>query len=60
MSDLTAWFTRVTRLPPFTRAFGFVKACQKPLKPPKLPAKEKPKVEKQAEPVTQAKPKPAE
>jgi len=60
MADVTAWFTRVTRLPHFTRAFGFVKVCQKSLKPPKLPVKEKPKVEKKAEPVAHAKPEAAE
>lgn len=59
MADVTAWFNRVTRLPPFVSAFGYVKACQKPLKPPKLPVKEKPKVEKKAaEPAAEVKPKP--
>ena len=58
MADVTAWFNKVTRLPNFVRAFGYVKACQKPLKPPKLPAKEKPKVEKKAESAQQVKPKP--
>ena len=27
MSAVTAWFVRVTKLPPFARAFGFVKVC---------------------------------
>jgi elongation factor 1-gamma len=60
MPALTSWFVRVARLPPFVRAFGYVKPCQKPIKPPKLPAKEKPKAEKKKdEPAQAAKPKPA-
>ena len=54
---MSAWFNRMVRLPPFVAAFGFVKACAKPIKPPKLPVKEKPKVEKKvkAAPVVVAK-----
>ena len=54
MADVTSWFTTVTKLPPFVRAFGYVKPCQKAIKPPKLPVKEKPKVEKKAEPAQAA------
>merc|ERR1719491_2846244 len=46
MPAVSAWFNRMVRLPPFVAAFGFVKACAKPIKPPKLPVKEKPKVAK--------------
>ena len=60
MADVTAWFTRVAKLPPFVRAFGYVKPCQKAIKPPKLPVKEKPKVEKKAEPAQAASAKPGE
>ena len=60
MPAVTAWFNRVVRLPCFVGAFGFVKACQKALKPPKLPIKEKPKApEKKPEQAPAAKPKPA-
>ena len=27
MAAVTSWFIRVTKLPPFARAFGFVKVC---------------------------------
>ena len=61
MPAVTGWFTRMTRLPPFVAAFGFVKTCAKPIKPPKLPQKEKPKApEKKPEAAAAAaKPKPA-
>lgn len=44
MSDATNWFKRVSGLPSFVGAFGFVKLSQKPMKPgAKLIVKEKPK-----------------
>ena len=58
MPDVSAWFMRVVRLPPFVRAFGYVKPCAKMIKPPKLPVKEKPKVEKKKQEAQAAKPKP--
>ena len=57
MPAVSAWFIRVARLPPFVRAFGYVKPCAKAIKPPKLPVKEKPKAEKKAT-AEAAKPKP--
>ena len=27
IANVTGWFSRVTRLPPFVRAFGFIKPC---------------------------------
>ena len=46
-------------MPPFVAAFGYVKACAKPIKPPKLPAKEKPKVPEKKPEAAAAQPKPA-
>ena len=42
MSDATNWFKRVSSLPSFVSAFGYVKLSQKPMKPgSKLLVKEK-------------------
>lgn len=59
MPAVTSWFNRITKLPPFVAAFGYVKACAKPIKAPKLPVKEKPKVVEKKPAEAAAKPKPA-
>jgi len=57
MTNVTDWFTRVSKLPSFVSAFGHVKLAQKPIKPFNLLVKEKKATPKEVKPKEeQAKP----
>jgi len=58
MSDASSWFKRVSSLPAFVSAFGYVKMSAKALKPgSSLAQREKPKVVAKEEKKVAAKPK---